>query len=119
MAVVVHEAEEAQLSSTAAQACQHHSHHSDGDCGSVLRIWTKGYEQHAAHRDGGECDDAHIVWDDVHYIGSYEFGGESRDDVGEQHYALGDRRPDEVQRSREDNYVEDIIDEAEKLVSVL
>lgn len=52
-------------------------------------------------------------------VGTYHPGGETWDDVGEQDYTLANQRTEKAQSSREDDYVEGIVDEAKKPVRVL
>lgn len=45
-------------------------------------------------------------------VGCYELGEEGGNDVGEEDDAFGDCGTDEVEGGGEDDYVEDVVDEA-------
>jgi hypothetical protein len=55
-----------------------------------------------------------MVGHEVDEVRSDELGQEGRQDIREENDTLGDGRADEIEGGCEDDYVEDIVDEAEK-----
>lgn len=108
VAVVVGQAEEAQLAAAAAQAGEHDAQHLDGDGAGGRR---ERDEEHPGGGEAGEYGNAHGVGDAVDKVGGDELGHEGGHHVGKEDDALG-QVPDEVLRGGQDDHVEDIVDEA-------
>lgn len=76
------------------------------------RAGCQGDEQHAAGGQGDKGDDAQAIGDVVDVIRSGELYEKGRDDIEEEDSRLGYMRTDEIESSREDDDIENIVDEA-------
>lgn len=112
MAVEMGEAQEAKLAASAAEASQHDAAHLDGNGSRVVQRRSEGDDEHAAGRQGDKGHDADMVGYLVYEVGCAELGQKRGQDIGEQHDTLGNVGTDEIEGSREDDYVEDVVDEA-------
>lgn len=74
--------------------------------------WRESDDQHTTYGECHEYQDAYWVRDEVDKVRRGQFGHEGRYDVGKEDDSFGETGTDEIERCRQDDYVEDIIDQA-------
>lgn len=101
--------EEAELAAAGAEAGDDDADHlhSDG-----FRGRREGDEKHSRARQADEDQDAQRVGHAVDEVRGDQFREEGGENVGEEDHAFRDGRADEVLGGGEDDYVEDVVDEA-------
>lgn len=109
MSVVVCQAQKAQLASTAAETGQYNAEHLDGDAPGIMQRGCQGNDEHAACRQSNKDEDTDAVWDQMDEVGGAQLGHERRYDIGEEHDALGDGGPDEIEGGGKHDDIEEIV----------
>ena len=109
MSVVVRQSQKAQLACAAAQRCQNHAYHLDGH--RLVRR-RQCHEEHAQRGHDDEADDADPVRNFVYKVWGDQLREKGRHNVGKEDDALWDAGTDEILCGRQDDDVEDIVDEA-------
>ena len=104
------QAKKAQLSSTATQGRQYHTRHFCRDGATIGVCRSERYEEHAAGGNGDENNDANRIGNGVNEVRSAKLDKEARYYIAQEDDAFGYTGADEVERSGEDYYIEDIVD---------
>ena len=103
--------EKGQLSASTYQAGQHDAYHLGSHAGSVGSSWCQGYKDHAEGGCRGKEYDTDGIGNSVYEVRDEELRDKRGHDVRKQNDAFGDGRADEVEGGREDDDIEDIVDE--------
>ena len=111
-AVKMSETYETQFPNSAAKGRHYNSRHLVGDGAAICVPGRQRYDQHSADRKSHPDDNSDIICDRVDEIRSAQLSQKRGDDIGEKNYTLRHIRANEIEGSRQDDDVENIVDEA-------
>jgi hypothetical protein len=112
VAVVMCQAQKAELTASAAQTSQYDAKHLNPDRPRILQLGRESDYDHATCGESDEDGDSEVVGYLVDEIRGAQLCNERGYDIGEEDDAFGDVGPDEIEGGGEDDHVEDVVDEA-------
>ena len=105
------QAHEAQFSPSTAERRKYHSGHLRADCAAICIARRQGNKDHATCREAHEDDNPGMVRNSMDEVRRTKLGQEGRNDICEQDNAFWNIGPNKIKGSREDDHVEDVVDQ--------